>query len=373
MPFDHASAPERAIRVAVVGAGQRGGAYARALVSGEVPGAVLAAVADPDADARGRFGVAGFEGVSALARAGMADAWVVASPPLEHVPAALAAFRAGAHLLLEKPIATSVADCELLLRAHAGAASLTFATVLPLRTDRRYALLRERLRGGSLGRVRRVLWTVTDCFREDAYYLASAWRRDLGGGVLLNQCLHQLDLLVSLFGMPLGVRAVADARPSPARGVEAAVRAVLELPGGATGVFSASTIEPAGVNRLEVVTERARLTLEHESVCIDCAGHETNLPDPLPAGVEPAQNPCTERVRVPSGGSWPVDELRAFVGAVRGRARVLTKGAEGVASVRLARALLLSSVEGRRVELPTSMLASTESAARDRVERSAEA
>lgn len=348
----------KALPVAVLGLGQRGGVYARALSRGEVNGARLAAVCDLEATLFADYpGVPHFVDAAELVRSGGAEALVIATSPAEHMPLTLAALAAGLHVFTEKPLATRKDHAARLIEQHrrAPAGTCVFATSLPLRSDARYVALRELLQRGDLGELSRVTWTVSDCFRSEAYYRKSAWRSEFhaeGGGLLLNQCLHQLDLWQWLFGMPRRVHAFCDLGRFHDVDVEDRVTAHLEHAGGVSGVFMASTGESPGSNRLEVVGDRGAVVIEGEY--FEIARNSVPASVRLRDGAERDGAPTVSRERrtLPRGGVTPAAQLENFAAAVRREAEPFAPASEGVAAVELANAVLCSGLEGKTVELP---------------------
>ncbi|MDA0577848.1 MAG: Gfo/Idh/MocA family oxidoreductase, partial [Verrucomicrobia bacterium] len=218
--------------------------------------------------------MATFPNVKAFAKpedmyaSGTVDAVVVATPHYSHPDLSMAALARGLHVLVEKPIAVHKQEAERLIRAARPGGPL-LAVMLNQRTDPRYRKMREIVQGGELGRLQRVTWIITDWFRTDAYYKTGAWRGTWageGGGLLMNQCQHQLDLLQWMFGMPRAVRAWCGLGKRHAIEVEDEVTAYLEYADGATGLFVASTGEAPGVNRLEVAGELGRLVQEENRI-----------------------------------------------------------------------------------------------------------
>lgn len=354
MPFDHAPRAESLVRVAVVGAGERGGAYARALAEGRVAGASLTAVCDADGKTRGAFGVPGFRSVAELPPSA-ADAWIVATPPSDHVASAQRAFEAGVHLLLEKPIAPTAAEARSLVLRHARLApGRVFATALPLRADARYLMLERMLLCGEIGEVSRVAWTVTDCFRSDAYYVSRPWRARPGGGggVLVNQCLHQLDLLVRLFGMPRRVEATVGIGRHHPIDVEDDVTALFELANGGRAVFVASTGEAPGSNRLEVAGSLARVVIEGDGVEVLRSSTPTRALLRTGAARERAPHGQAERHALVHGGLNPSGLIEDFVSAVRHGTPPQADATSSLVSLELADAILRAGSDGRSVSLP---------------------
>ncbi|HEX6765896.1 MAG TPA: Gfo/Idh/MocA family oxidoreductase, partial [Polyangiaceae bacterium] len=226
---------------------------------------------------------------------------------------------------------------------------------LVLRADPRFLLLKKLLEDGTLGRVQRIAWTVTDCFRSEAYYRSAEWRgsfRGEGGGLLVNQCSHQLDLWQWLFGMPVRVRAFLGLGRFHSIEVEDEASAFLEYADGATGVFVASTGEAPGTNRLEVAGERAKVVVEGDAV--ELWRNRVSTPDRIRSESAREKGPTVdhERIVLPVGGLDGARLLQNFVRAIRGHEPLLAPAAEGLASVELATALLEAGLTGRTVELP---------------------
>jgi predicted dehydrogenase len=348
----------RTLRIGVIGVGQRGGLYAEALRDGEVRGATLAGVCDIDpARLHGFPAVPRFGDAKDLVVKGALDAVVIATPHSEHAATAVLSLELGLHVLLEKPIGIDKGECERVLLAYERRPrrEQVFATALVLRADPRFERLHALVRGGELGPVRRIAWIVTDSFRSDAYYRASGWRgtwRGEGGGLLLNQCLHQLDLFQWLFGMPRSVHAFLGFGRFHDIEVEDQVTAYFEQADGATGVFVASTGEAPGTNRLEVSGELGKVVIEGDLLAhhknstataelIRSSGPRSSRP---PTSYAEAQYERPVRHHVPL--------LQNFVEAARDGAALVSPGIEGAKSVELANALYLSAFESRTVTLP---------------------
>ena len=136
-----------------------------------------------------------------LFRSGEVDAVIIATPHYQHTTLGIAALEAGLHIMVEKPISAHKADAERLIAAARSAPRQVFAGMFQLRTEPRYLKIQKLIREGHLGEITRVIWIITDWYRTDAYYASGGWRatwKGEGGGVLLNQCLHNLDTLAWL-------------------------------------------------------------------------------------------------------------------------------------------------------------------------------
>jgi len=347
-------------RLGIIGMGLMGAGHARCLREGLVPGAVLSAACDPDRHQAGDFpGLPWFDDVPALLRSGTVDAVVIATPHYAHTTAGVAALKAGLHVLVEKPVSVHKADVLKLLAAHRGRRQI-FAAMFNQRTDPRYLKLRAMVRGGKLGKIRRINWIITDWFRPEAYYRHAGWRATWageGGGVLLNQCPHNLDLFQWIFGMPAKVRGFCQFGRYHHIEVEDDVTAYFEYADGTTAVFIASTGEAPGTNRLEVMGERGRLVLE--------GGRLEFLRNEVSAAVFSRQSkekfkaPPLRRIEVPlppGTGEQHLGILKNFVRAIRRGEKLIAPAGEGLHSVELANAIILSALENRTVDLPLSAL-----------------
>lgn len=344
------------LRMGVAGVGGMGGEHCRSLLAGKVPDCELAAICDVDPAALARFpGVRAFSGGGEMFRSGEIDAVLIATPHYTHTGLGIAALEAGLHVLVEKPISVHKADCERLLAAHRSRRQV-FAAMFNQRTDPHYQKVRHLVRSGELGKIRRINWIITDWFRTEAYYASGGWRATWageGGGVLLNQCPHNLDLWQWIFGLPARVRGFCQLGRYHDIEVEDDVTAYLEYPDGATGVFIASTGEAPGTNRLELAAEQGRLVLE--------AGKLSYVRNEIPAGRFSRETdakfsmPPAWLVDIPLGasrGEQHAGILKNFVNAILKGEKLLSPAAEGIRSVELGNAILMSSFLGETVRLP---------------------
>ena len=259
------------IRLGIIGIGNMGSEHCRLILSGQTPEIALTCVADPRQDRRDwaqqtlPAGTGIYADGMSLIRAHACDAVLIATPHELHPPLAEAALRAGLHVLSEKPAGVYTAQLHPVIAA-ARETGRTYALMFNQRTNCVYRRLKALLDSGELGALKRVTWVVTDWYRSQAYYDSGAWRATWtgeGGGVLLNQCPHQLDLLQWLCGLPTTVRAFCHEGKWHDIEVEDDVTAYLEFPGGATGVFIASTGELPGTNRLEIACDRGKVVCEN--------------------------------------------------------------------------------------------------------------
>jgi predicted dehydrogenase len=211
------------------------------------------------------------------------------------------------------------------------------------------------VRNRELGEVRRVNWTLTNAFRPEAYYASGGWRATWsgeGGGVLLNQALHNLDLLQWIFGMPKRVRAFCGLGRYHQIEVEDDVTAYMEYPDGATAVFIASTGEAPGTSRLEVAAERGRVVYENDALTFIRNEVPTSEFSRTATGSFDSPPRSEVKIALEGHGGQHAEILQNFVDAILDRKPLIAPAAEGIHSVELANAMLLSSLHDRTVELP---------------------
>jgi predicted dehydrogenase len=351
------TAPDR-VRLGIIGLGSMGAQHAETVRAGRIPRCDLHAVCERDPERLARFpGIRGFTDSRELIRSGLVDAVLIATPHFDHVEVGTAALGRGLHVLTEKPIAVHKADCERLLQAYAERPQRrqVFAAMFQVRTEPAWIRLRQLIASGELGEIRRVNWIVTDWFRSEAYYASAGWRatwRGEGGGVLINQCPHNLDLMQWLFGMPARVRGFCGFGKWHRIETEDAVTAYLEFANGATGVFVTTTGEAPGTNRLEIAAENGRVVLEGGK--LTWTRNVQPMTEFSRATTTRWDRPETWHVEIPTSGTAGGHDaiMRNFVDAILDGAPLIAEAVEGIRSVELANAMLLSSILGRTLELP---------------------
>ncbi|MDD5707185.1 MAG: Gfo/Idh/MocA family oxidoreductase [Kiritimatiellae bacterium] len=345
------------VRLGVVGVGGMGNVHARSVLAGNVDRMRLTAICDTEAARMAEFpaGVARFEASRDLIASADVDAVLVATPHYFHTTVGIEALKHGKHLLVEKPISVHKADCERLIAAHRES-GLVFAAMFNQRTDPYYRKLRELIRGGELGEITRVNWIITNWYRTQAYYNSGGWRatwKGEGGGVLLNQCPHNLDLLQWLCGMPVRLRAFCGFGKRHDIEVEDEVTAYLEYANGATGVFVTTTGEAPGTNRLEICGDHGKIVLENAQIRF--TRNEVSMLQFSRESKSGFASPGIWNVEVPPAGGVGTQHngiLANFADAILDGAPLLAPGEEGLHSVELANAMVLSSLCGETVSLP---------------------
>jgi predicted dehydrogenase len=343
------------VRIGVVGLGNIGQLHTRYLLDGKVRRAALTAVSDAVPARLAPFGaLQTFTRSEDLIRSGAVDAVIIATPHYFHTSIGIDALQQGLHVLVEKPISVHKADAQRLIAAHTNPKQV-FAAMFNVRTEPVFRKIKKLIEAGELGEIRRINWIITDWFRPASYYASSGWRATWegeGGGVLLNQCPHQLDLLQWLCGMPVRLRAFCHLGKFHKIEVEDEVTAYLEYANGATGVFVASTGEAPGTNRLEIAGEQGKLVFESGKIAF--TRNETPTSVFAQTTTDLFAKPDVWQVDVPvKGAAGQHQEItQNFVDAILDGAPLIAPAEEGLHSVELANAMLFSSLRGETLDLP---------------------
>ncbi len=348
------------LKIGVIGLGNMGTEHAEYLYQNKVEGAVLVAIADRRLDRRNYAkehflnSVQIFTEGKDLIESKMCDAVIVAVPHYEHVCLSEMALDLNIHVLCEKPAGVFTKEVRL-LNEKADKTNTVFAMMFNQRTNCVYRKMKEILSSKQLGDLKRVNWIITDWYRSMAYYNSGSWRATWageGGGVLLNQCPHQLDLLQYLCGMPVRVEAHCHYGKWHDIEVEDDVTAYLEYENGATGVFVTSTGDLPGTNRLEITLTKGTLLCENNELYmielpVDERTYCVTSPDPY-------KKPKYEKVKVETDGinEQHIAVTRAFVNNILKGTPLIAKGQEGINGLMLSNAMHLSSFLNKMVTLP---------------------
>jgi predicted dehydrogenase len=347
------------VRFGIVGLGNMGSFHAKALAA--ISNATLTAVCSPVPEqtraASKQFAVPGFLSTSEFLASGKFDAVLIATPHMQHAEIATAAFDAGLHVLCEKPIAVTVRDARAVNKAAAAHPKLTFGIMLQQRTFPLYLAVRELIANGSLGEISRISWLVTDWFRTWAYYASGGWRATWageGGGVLINQCPHNLDLIQWATGLtPNRVTAVASIGKTHPIEVEDEVSAILEYPNGAIGHFVTTTGEAPGTNRLEVCGDRGKLVAENGKLFF----HQTeqSVKTIRETSPEPFAQVKTTVQEIPLAAASAEGHqiiTQNFVNAILHGEALIAPGQDGAVALELGSAMQMAGLTRKAVELP---------------------
>lgn len=347
-----------AVRVGIIGMGNMGKHHADYLLAGKVARCNLTAVCSTSPQKLEGFKARGatiFGDAPQLIRSGTVDAIIIATPHPRHAAQGISALEAGLHVMVEKPIAAHKSDAERLIAVAKKHSRQVFAAMFQLRVEPRYMRLRQLIETGELGQIVRISWVITDWFRTEAYYASGGWRatwKGEGGGVLINQCLHQLDMLQWLCGMPSRVRGFCQLGRYHNIEVEDNVTAYLEWPSRATGLFVSATGEAPGSNRFEIAGTRGKVVLENDRLLF--TRNETDMIEFSRAAKVGFSKPEVEITDLPfeSANNAHATLMQNFVDGILDGTPLIAPGEAGLHSIEFANAVLYSSLIDQAIDLP---------------------
>ena len=347
------------VRLGVIGIGNEGTGLIRMILEGNCPEILVTAVADVNPERLAWAEtllpeVRRFSNAEEMLDSGLIDAALVAVPHYDHPRYAMECMKRGLHVLVEKPAGVYTRQVremnEMAARSH-----VKFGMMFNQRTNCIYRKMRELVQGGTLGAVKRTNWIITNWYRPQAYYDSGSWRATWsgeGGGVLLNQCPHNLDLWQWICGMPVRVDAHMQFGRWHDIEVEDDVTAYVEYENGATGTFVTTTGDLPGSNRFEVTLEKGKLLAEDDKLIL----WETavNEPEFSQTNTVPFGHPDCTRIEVETDGLSPqhVGVMNAFAAAVLRDEPMVAGGEEGINGLTLSNAMHLSAWLGQTVSLP---------------------
>lgn len=348
------------VKIGIIGIGNMGSGHCNNIMEGKVPELELVAVADLKESRREWAkqslpeSVRIFEDGDSLITSGLCDAVLIATPHYAHPVLAVKAFENGLHVMCEKPAGVYTKQVREMNEAAARSGRV-FGMMFNQRTNHVYRKMKEIVESGIYGQIKRVNWIITDWYRTQAYYNSGGWRATWdgeGGGVLLNQCPHNLDLLQWICGLPVKVQAFCHNGKWHDIEVEDDVTAYLEFANGATGVFVTTTGDAPGTNRFEITLERGKLVCEQEKLSF----YELDVNE---------REYCFAATEgfVPPTGHWTVLEtdgenlqhvgvLRAFAANILRGEPLVARGEEGINGLTLSNAMHLSSWTQKPVTIP---------------------
>lgn len=348
---------EKVLNVGIVGVGNQGGLYSKALLERKIKRCRLAAVCDIDPKALDKVpdSVAKFKALGAMLKSGKIEAVFIETPHYLHVPMAIQALKAGMHVIVDKPMSVQKSECEKLIKEAKKRKKQVFGLMFNQRTSPAYQKLKKMIEAGELGELVRINWITTQWFRSEAYYKSGGWRATWageGGGVLVNQCPHQLDLLQWITGMPTKVVAHCSLGKKHKIEVEDEVTAYLEYKNGATGVFITSTGEAPGTNRLEIAGDKAKVIVEGGVIKMWSNEMPTSKFSRTTKKLFGSPAKTYKEITFKRGGGGHNGIMKNFVAAVLDGKPLLAPGEDGINNVELANAMLLSGMTEKPVELP---------------------
>ena len=348
------------VRIGIIGLGNMGTDHSKNIIKGGAPELELAAVADLK-ESRREWAkenlpdtVQIFESGDELIEKGEIDAVLVATPHYDHPRLVIKALNQGLHALSEKPAGVYTLQVRE-MNEVASKSDKVFAMMFNQRSNHVYRKMKEIVSSGEYGQIKRVNWIITDWYRTQAYYNSGGWRATWdgeGGGVLLNQCPHNLDLLQWICGLPVKVQAFCHNGKWHDIEVEDDVTAYLEFENGATGVFVTTTGDAPGTNRFEITLERAKLVCENNELAF--YEMEVSEREFCYTTTEGFGRPKGQWVKLETDGEnlQHTAVLRAFAANILRGEPLIARGEEGINGLMLSNAMHLSSWLGQPVTLP---------------------
>ena len=338
----------RKVRTGIVGYGNMGSAHGKYVIDGLVPDMEITAVCDKNPSrleaAKERFPDAAlFTDAEEMYSSGACEAVIIATPHYDHPKLAAGAFRHGLHVLVEKPAGVYTKQV-MEMNDAAKKAGTVFSIDFCLRVTPLFRTLKEFLTKTDLGHIKRITWQVTNWYRPQAYHDSAAWRSTWateGGGTLINQNPHQIDLWQWLFGMPDELMADVSFGKYYDIEVDDDVTAIMRYKNGTTGVYMTSTGECPGTNRLDISCDMGRVVVENDKIFFDrnvmserkwnADGQDDDIPN--------------TREEIPVTYEWEINEGidRNFTDAVLNGAEVVAPGFEGINELTITNAMYLSA------------------------------
>ena len=348
------------IKLGSLGIGNQGRTYAKKILAGECPEVELVAICDGKENriawARENLDapITYFSSAEAMLDSGLIDSCIVAVPHYDHPKYAMACMARGIHVLVEKPAGVytkQVREMNEFAEKH----NVVFAMMFNQRTNHIYRKMRELVQSGEYGQIRRTNWLITNWYRPQAYYDSGDWRATWsgeGGGVLLNQCPHQLDLWQWICGMPVEVTAHMKYGKWHNIEVEDDVTAYVEYANGATGVFITSTGDACGSNRFEIQMDKAKLVAEGGVLTVKV--FEQSEPEFSKVNEKPFGAPAVTDLEFETDGLnlQHVGVINAFAAHILRGEPLIAGGEEGINGLTLSNAMHMSSWLGKTVQLP---------------------
>ncbi len=350
---------KKKIKLGILGIGNIGTSHAKNILKGKCPEIELVAVADRNPErlewARENTpDAARFDSAQAMFDSSLIDSVLVAVPHYDHPKYAIECMKRGLHVLVEKPAGVYTKQVRQMNEA-AENSDVVFGMMFNQRTNHIYRKMHEIVSSGELGEIRRTNWIITDWYRSQIYYDSGAWRATWsgeGGGVLLNQCPHNLDLWQWICGMPKSVDAKLHFGKWHDIEVEDDVTAYVEYENGATGIFVTSTADTPGTNRFEITLDGGKLVAEDGKLFL----WKLDIPEPEfnKTNEKPFGKPTAEFSEVETDGKSEnhVGVMNAFAGAILHDTPLIADGKEGINSLTLSNAMHMSAWTGGTVTLP---------------------
>ena len=350
------------VRIGVVGVGVIGDFHCRQILKDASPEFSLAAICDRNKDkakaAKAAYSVPSFRDAQKMYESGLVDAVIIATPHYWHPPLTVRAARAGLHVMVEKPLASTVGPAKAAI-AECRKRNVTLAAMLQHRARPIMQRIKQMVASGEIGEVFRVSMICSNWFRTQAYYDSGAWRGTWdgeGGGVLINQGPHHLDLFVWIAGLPQRVIGVLATRIHNIE-VEDTANFLCDYGGGKLGYIYATTAELPGMEQFMICGDKATLVAEGNKLRIGRLQHglrDFTMGSITKLADEKVKNDAawTEEDFSTNKGGQHIEVVRAFARHIlRGEPLVAT-GEDSLGELELSNAMYLAGYKDRPISLP---------------------
>jgi len=349
--------PMKEVRIGIIGAGGMANTHLHYL--NNVSGAAVTAIADVNKKAADRLAqehsLKSFEKGEDLLDSGLADAVIITTPHYFHTTYAIEAFKRNIHVLTEKPVAVHAEDAARMNTAYSKTSGLVYSVMFQARANPVFKEIKEMMEQNALGRLIRITWINASWFRSQGYYDSGGWRatwKGEGGGVIINQCPHTLDLFQWFVGMPVTVFAKAYLGKWHDIEVDDDITVLMELESGVPAVFLTNTIESNNTNRIEISGENGTLLYENKKLTF--SKYAESLTEYVKNTDNMYEGPKAEVEEVPvddpGGGHQTITQN--FVNAILEGKDLIAPGVEGYNSVAIGNAMLWSGLTGKQVAFP---------------------
>ncbi len=347
------------VRLGILGIGNMGSGHIKNIKEDKCPEIKLTAICDKNPDRldwyKNTYGeIAAFATCEEMLDSGLIDAILVAVPHYDHPKYSIMAMEKGIHVMCEKPAGVYTKQVRE-MNAVADKCNVKFGMMFNQRTNHIYRALHDIVHSGKYGEIRRTNWIINSWYRTQYYYDSGDWRATWsgeGGGVLLNQCPHQLDLWQWICGMPVKIEAKLQYGKWHDIEVEDDVIAIVEYANGATGIFATTTGDPHGTNRFEITLDGAKVVCDKDQITVyEFDAFTSEHIKTCQSGF--GQPKCTEYSPETDGENLQhVAVLNAFAGAILRDEPMTAEGKEGINGLTISNAMHLSSWLNKPIEFP---------------------
>lgn len=350
------------IKLGIIGIGNMGSGHATNIKNGKCPEIELVAIADINSDRLNwakeqeyAENITYFNTAEEMLDSGIINACIIAVPHYDHTKYAIECMKRGIHVMVEKPAGVYTKQVREMNAEAEKHPEVVFGMMFNQRTNCVYRKLRELVQSGEYGEIRRTNWIITDWYRPQCYYDSGDWRATWsgeGGGVLLNQCPHQLDLWQWICGMPVKLESHLHFGKWHDIEVEDDVTTYVEYANGATGVFITTTGDAHGTNRFEIQMDKAKFVIENYKLIM--TEYEMTEQEFSKTNTQPFATVNSKTFEVETDGENPqhIGVLNAWADAILHGGKLVADGKEGINGLTLSNAMHLSAFLGKEVEIP---------------------